>query len=250
MKECEYFSPEVLVKIGTYTITKHITMEIRLDDEKTFDWANVNFTVELLKQLKIQKGDRAYIYLGYDGELEEILVGDVFSIQNNKVHIRNDYIKLATRKVIQSFRKCTPQEVLSFMLSRSGVKEYKLSSNVYPIRELLSIGKLTVLEAIKYVEQKWQIKNSVYLFRGECFEWDMQHSQSKVYSFEYGVNILDLQNTCPKVWELTTISVPKIKVLDEININHMKISGTYKVHAINFYVNDYGFVRTKLTFKE
>lgn len=250
MIESDYFSPEVHIEIGSYVVEKHIILELRLDIEKTFDWATITFTTELLKNMNVSKGNRARIYLGYRGELDEILVGDVFDVKRDKVYIRNDFIKLASVRIIKSFQKCTPQEVMAFVLNKAGVSNINLDGTAYPMRELLSIGRMTALEAIKYIEQKWDIRNSIYLFRGEQFEWNVPHKQSFYYNFEYGVNILDLQNTCPRVWELCTVSVPKIKVLDYINVEHPKISGSFEVQAVTFYVNDFGFVRTKLTFKE
>lgn len=245
----EYFSPEVRIEIGNYIVEKHIILELHLDDEKTFDWAIITFTVDLLRLLSMNKGDRVRIFLGYEGILDEILVGDVIGIKRDKLYIRNDFVKLAKTFVVKSFVKCTPQEVVAFILGQAGV-DYKLSSEAYPMRDLLSIGNQTALEALKYVDQKWGIRNSIYLFRGATFEWNMPHEQQVIYTFEYTKNILDLQNICPKVWELTTISVPKIKVLDYINVQHFKIKGTFKVHLITFSVNDWGFVRTKLTFRE
>ena len=44
--------------------------------------------------------------------------------------------------------------------------------------------------------------------------------------------------------------MPKINLLDDIYIEHYKLTGIFKVQKINFIVNDYGFVRTKITIEE
>ena len=44
--------------------------------------------------------------------------------------------------------------------------------------------------------------------------------------------------------------MPKINLLDDIYIEHYKLTGIFKVQKINFIVNDYGFVGTKITIEE
>ena len=44
--------------------------------------------------------------------------------------------------------------------------------------------------------------------------------------------------------------MPKINLLDDIYIEHNKLTGIIRVQRINFIVNDYGFVRTKITIEE
>ena len=103
---------------------------------------------------------------------------------------------------------------------------------------------------IKYLEQKFNIKDSLYFFKNDKFFYNDKEIQQENYELIYGSNILNLQNLCPKVWEVETISMPKINLLDDIYIEHYKLTGTFKVEKINFIVNDYGFIRTKITIKE
>lgn len=244
----EYFSPEVNIQIGSYSIQKNIILELRLDTEKSFDWVKIKFTTKLLETLNIQKDDRVTVSLGYNGSLDEVFIGNVTGVKNNEVIARDDFIKLNKTHIIHTFVKCTPQEIISFVLDKSGINSMKLSEEAYSMKDLISIRNLTALETLNYIDIKFEIKKPMYFFRGETFEWNIAHEQDITYTFEYGENILDLQNICPKVWELYTISMPKIKVLDEIEVIHNKINGTFKTDAITFYINDYGFVRTKITF--
>ena len=75
----------------------------------------------------------------------------------------------------------------------------------------------------------------------------MKPKQEKVYTFEYGVNILNLDRVGGK-WELETISAPFVKHSHEIVVNHPKVSGTFEVEKVVFITNDDGFIRTYITF--
>lgn len=246
----EFFSPEVRVDIGNYSFEKDISLQVALDDDKSCDWAVVTLSEKLLSKVNISKELPVKIYLGYQGNLEEILAGEVIGIRDNEIHIRNAFIKLMRTKITQNFVRCTPQEVVSFVLNQAGIEQSELGTEPYPMMKLLSVRQQTGLDVLKYVDQKWSLNNSYYYFEGSLFKWNVKEDTSKVYSFIYGENIIDLQNICPKTWELTTISVPQLKVRKYIEVQHPKINGMYQIKKLMFEVNESGFIRTKITFKE
>ena len=69
----------------------------------------------------------------------------------------------------------------------------------------------------------------------------------KVYSFEYGVNILTLDRV-GGTWELETVAAPFIRHSHKINVEHPKISGEFEVKKVVTRTNDSGFIRTSIYF--
>lgn len=67
-----------------------------------------------------------------------------------------------------------------------------------------------------------------FFFSGGVFYWDEKPEQKKVYTFERGVNILNLRRA-GGVWELETVSAPFIKHSHKINLIHPQVSGEVEV---------------------
>ena len=68
-----------------------------------------------------------------------------------------------------------------------------------------------------------------------------------VYTFERGVNILNLRRA-GGVWELETVSAPFIKHSHKINLIHPQVSGEVEVSKVVSKTNDSGFIRTYIYF--
>jgi len=79
------------------------------------------------------------------------------------------------------------------------------------------------------------------------FYWDEKPAQQKVYTFEYGVNIISLNRT-GGVWELETVSAPFVRHSHKINLIHPRISGEFEVSKVVSTTNDSGFIRTYIYF--
>lgn len=84
-------------------------------------------------------------------------------------------------------------------------------------------------------------------FSGGVFYWDEKPEQKKVYTFEHGVNILNLRRA-GGVWELETVSAPFIKHSHKINLIHPQVSGEVEVSKVVSKTNDSGFIRTYIYF--
>ena len=145
-----------------------------------------------------------------------------------------------------TFMDTTPQEMISFFLSKAGVSKAKLSGRHYPVRRLVSIRKQTARQAIDTVNAAWNIRVP-FFFSGGVFYWDEKPEQSKVYTFEYGVNIIRLSRTSG-VWELETISAPFVKHSHKINVIHPRINGEFEVSKVVSTTNESGFIRTYIYF--
>lgn len=82
---------------------------------------------------------------------------------------------------------------------------------------------------------------------GRATYWDEKPEQKKVYTFEHGVNILNLRRA-GGVWELETVSAPFIKHSHKINLIHPQVSGEVEVSKVVSKTNDSGFIRTYIYF--
>lgn len=249
-KEAEYFSPEVIVRIGEYIFSKYITLNLKLDIEKNFDFAIIKFSEKLLDEIQVNKNDEVFIELGYNNKFEKVFTGYVTDVKDFEIVAKNKFLNLVNTNINKSFTNATFDEVLKFILNQASIQEMSIKNNDTVMKSLISIKNKNGLDAIKYLEQKFNIKESIYFFKNNKFFYNDKEKQKQLYELIYGSNILNLQNLCPKVWEIETISMPKLNLLDDIYIEHYKLTGTFKVEKINFIVNDYGFVRTKITIRE
>lgn len=249
-KENEYFSPEILVSIGSYTFSKYVTLNLKLDIDKNFDFAIIKFSEKILDEILINKDDEVVIQLGYNNELEKIFTGYVTDVKDFEIIAKNKFLNLVNININKSFTNATFDEILKFILNQANIQDMTIKSDITVIKNLISIKNKNGLDSIKYLEQKFNIKDSLYFFKNDKFLYNDKEKQQESYELIYGNNILNLQNLCPKVWEVETISMPKLNLLDNIYIEHYKLTGTFKVEKINFIVNDYGFIRTKITIKE
>ena len=105
-----------------------------------------------------------------------------------------------------TFLDTTPQELISYFLAQAGLSKMKLSSKTYPTRKMLPIRRQTAVQAINAVNAAWGLRVP-FFFSGGVFYWDEKPEQKKVYTFERGVNILNLRRA-GGVWELETVSAP------------------------------------------
>lgn len=145
-----------------------------------------------------------------------------------------------------TFLDTTPQELISYFLAQAGLSKMKLSSKTYPTRKMLPIRRQTAVQAINAVNAAWGLRVP-FFFSGGVFYWDEKPEQKKVYTFERGVNILNLRRA-GGVWELETVSAPFIKHSHKINLIHPQVSGEVEVSKVVSKTNDSGFIRTYIYF--
>lgn len=246
----DFFYPEYRAQIGKYTINEGIKLEAYMDKNISFDWVHIHLTKNLFTEASIKKEDAFSLSIGYEGALEEVFTGYVTDVQDNAIIIKNEMLKLARVQITNSFLSSIPQEIITFILEQAGITDYELSKESYPIKKLLNLSKVSGTEALKQVDKAFNINASNSIFKCKKFQWNVPSNQKKVYSFIYAENIIDLELIETKVWELTTIAVPFIKILDQINIDHPKLAGNFNVSRIKIVIDESGFIRTKLTFEE
>lgn len=160
--------------------------------------------------------------------------------------MKDDMLLLEETVINDTFMDTTPQEMISFFLARAGISKMKLADKHYPVRRQLPIREQSAVQAINTVNAAWGI-HVPFFFSGGVFYWDEKPQQSKVYIFEYGVNIIGL-NRAGGVWELETVSAPFVKHPHKINLIHPRISGEFEVLKVVSATNDSGFIRTYIYF--
>lgn len=251
METLELFYPQITARAGPYTFEQGVEFEIYSAKSSYCDWAKIRFTKEYEPEITLARKDPAAIELGYNDALEEVFTGFVSKPYDgggfvNEINLKDEMLLLEETKINDTFLDTTPQEMISYFLGKAGISKMKLASTGYPKRKRLPIRKMSVVEAINVVHAAWSI-NPKFFFSGGIFYWDEKPEQTKIYTFEYGVNILSLEHP-GNVWELTTVSAPFIRHSHKINVIHPKVTGEVEVQKVASMTNEEGFIRTKIYF--
>lgn len=251
METTELYYPQIAARAGSYTFDEGIEIEIYSSKSSYFDWAKIRFTEQYHPEISLSKKDPASIQLGYDGVLDDVFSGFVSKEYNggayaNEVNLKDEMLLLEETVINDTFLETTPQELIAFFLAQAGVTKMKLSSAVYPTRKMLPIRQQNAVQAINTVNAAWGL-NVPFFFSGGVFYWNEKPEQEKIYTFEYGVNILSLGKS-GRAWELETVSAPFVKHSHKINVIHPQVSGEVEVSKVVSATNDSGFIRTYIYF--
>lgn len=251
METLELFYPQIMAQVGPYALDAGIEFEIFSAKSSYFDWVKIRFTEQFQPEINLVRKDPAMIELGYSGVMEEVFTGFVARPYNyadgvNEITLKDEMLLLEDTQINNTFLDTTPQEVISYVLAQAGISKKKLNAQGFPMRKKLPIRQMSGVQAINAVNAAWSLKKR-FFFSGGVFYWGEKPEQKKVYTFEYGVNIINLIRF-GGVWELETVSVPFVRHSHKINIIHPKISGEQEVIKVMAYVNDDGFIRTKIYF--
>ena len=216
-----------------------------------FDWAKIRFTEQFQPEISLARKDPASIELGYNGVMEEVFTGFVARPYNygggaDEITLKDEMLLLEDTQINNTFLDTTPQEVISYVLAQAGVGKKKLKARGFPTRKKLPIRQMSGVQAINAVNAAWSLKER-FFFSGGVFYWGEKPEQQKVYTFEYGVNIINLTRL-GGVWELETVSAPFVRHSHKINVIHPKISGEQEVIKVVSSTNDDGFIRTRIYF--
>ena len=251
METTELYYPNIKVQAGSYAFEQGVEIEACSAKSSHFDWAKIRFTEQFQPKISLARRDPAEIRLGYGGVLNQVFTGYVSKLYNggdyaNEVSLKDDMLLLEETVINDTFLGATPQELISFFLAKAGVARMKLAAKDYPRRKTLPIRRQNAVQAIETVNAAWGLKVP-FFFSGGVFYWGEKPEQEKVYTFEYGVNILRLERM-GGVWELETVSAPFVKHSHKINVIHPQVSGEQEVSKVVFSTNDSGFIRTYIYF--
>lgn len=251
METLELFYPQIAARAGPYTLDAGIRFEIFSAKSSYFDWAKIRFTEQFQSEISLARKDPAAIELGYNGVMEEVFSGFVARPYNcgggaDEITLKDEMLLLEDTQINNTFLDTTPQEIISYVLTQAGVSKKKLDVQGFPTRKKLPIQQMSGVQAIDAVNAAWGLKKQ-FFFSGGIFYWGEKPEQQKVYTFEYGVNIINLTRL-GGVWELETVSAPFVRHSHKINVIHPKISGKREVTKVVSSTNDDGFIRTKIYF--
>lgn len=251
METTELYYPQIAARAGPYSFAQGIEIEVFSAKSSYFDWAKIRFTGQFQPKITLNRKDPAAIQLGYNGVLDDVFTGYVAKPYDggayaNEVNLKDEMLILEGTIINDTFLDTTPQEIITFVLAKAGLSSMKLASKVYQTRKKVSIRQQNAVQAINTVNAAWGVKVP-FFFSGGVFYWDEKPEQKKIYTFEYGVNILNL-NRVGGVWELETVSAPFVKHSHKIAVKHPKISGEVEVQKVVSTTNDSGFIRTYIYF--
>ena len=251
METTELFYPEIRAELGKYTFKAGIEIEVYSNQDSYFDWAKVRFTRQFKEKLSLSAKEKALLQLGYNGIFDDVFEGYITKPYDsggyiNEILLKDDMILLEETIISNTFLDATPQEIISFCLAKAGVQQMKLSKAAYRAKARIPIFQKNVISVINEVHATWGIAEK-FFFSGGVFYWGVKPEQEKIYSFEYGTNIITL-NRPGGVWELETVSAPFIKHSQKISLSHPQISGEFEVKKVIFATNESGFIRTYIYF--
>lgn len=251
METTELYYPQIAARAGPYSFAQGIEIEVFSAKSSYFDWAKIRFTGQFQPKITLNRKDPAAIQLGYNGVLDDVFTGYVAKPYDggdyaNEVNLKDEMLILEGTIINDTFLDTTPQEIIAFVLEKAGLSSMKLSPKVYQTRKKVSIRQQNAVQAINTVNAAWGVKVP-FFFSGGVFYWDEKPEQKKIYTFEYGVNILNL-NRVGGVWELETVSAPFVKHSNKIVVKHPKVSGEVEVQKVISTTNDSGFIRTYIYF--
>lgn len=250
METIELFNPQFQIQLGRYTFSQGVAFKTYSSKTSYYDWASIRFSEELLQQLQLAARDPAKILLGYNGGLEEVFSGYITKppgtgSQTNDCLLKDAMLLLEETTINATFLEAKPQDLITYFLAQAGISDMQLSAQVYPERDKLPLQRMDAIKAMNAVNAAWGIKQP-FFFQEGIFYWGAQPAQAKMYTFEYGMNIISLGRSGSR-WELVTVGMP-IRHSQRIGVRHPKISGEFEVNQVVTSTNEAGFPRTAIYF--
>lgn len=252
METLELFYPQIAARAGPYSLDAGIEFEIFSAKSSYFDWAKIRFTEQFQPEISLARKDPASIELGYNGVMEEVFTGFVARPYNygggaDEITLKDEMLLLEDTQINNTFLDTTPARG-HLLRPGPGPGSGRRSSRpgASPRGRSSPSGRCPGVQAINAVNAAWSLKER-FFFSGGVFYWGEKPEQQKVYTFEYGVNIINLARL-GGVWELETVSAPFVRHSHKINVIHPKISGEQEVIKVVSSTNDDGFIRTRIYF--
>lgn len=253
MRTEELFYPELQVVMGPYILQEGITFASYSDPKTPYDWCRIVFTEDFQECIQVEENAEVEVYAGYGGSLQLFFKGLVAKSYNHagakdEILVKDYSLKLAKTKVTNTFLEVSPQELVQYGLQEAGITEYELSGQIYRPKAVVSIVQKTVVDFLKEINALWGIQMDSYFQLGK-FYWGLAPEQQEIYIFEYGSNIISLTRESG-FWVLLTVSVPFIGHSQLIEVVHPYVNGEFLVRRVSCYVNEDGWLRTKIWFQE
>ena len=124
METTELYYPQIAAQAGGYSFDKGIEVEIYSAKSSYFDWAKIRFTEQFRPKIALPRKAPGSIQMGYNGSLDEVFSGFVAKEYDggayiNEVNLKDEMLLLEETIINDTFLNTTPQEMISFFLSKS-----------------------------------------------------------------------------------------------------------------------------------
>ena len=176
-------SPEFRLDLGKYILEDGIMVEYVSSADDHADWARINLDEELIGSVTICSGDEYSVDLGYEDEYDNLLTGTIEKDQTpdwKEIMVKDDYWKLEACYVCATFVKCTPQDIVRYLLTQSGITNYELSVENYRVTDRFVVENKKASEVLKMLNTFYGISVDYY-FRNGIFYWGCRPAQKDIY---------------------------------------------------------------------
>jgi len=242
-------SPEFRLDLGKYILEDGIMVEYVSSADAHADWARINLDEELIGSVMICSGDEYSVDLGYEDEYANLLTGTIEKDQTpdwKEIIVKDDYWKLEACYVCATFVKCTPQDIVRYLLTQAGITNYELSVENYRDTDRFVVENKKASEVLKMLNTFYGISVDYY-FRNGIFYWGCRPEQKDIYVLDEENNILDME-MYGSMWCADTVGIPWIHHSDIIEVEHTLYTGYAQAKKIVIKRDEKGFIRQSIYF--
>lgn len=250
MEYKKLITPEFRVTFNGKRLQRGIEVEFASSKESHTDWCKIEFGSQLYGIVAYEDMDNVLVELGYDDDYDTLIDGYARRITDDywkEMLVKDDMILLERCTIKGTFIQSTPQDIIRYVLTRAGIKDYILDDVNYGQKARFSLASCNGIEAIKSINASWGINISFYV-QEHRFYWGSKKGQKYIYLLEEENNILSMQKV-GSLWEIETIGLPWIHQSEFIKVSHSKQSGVFEVYKVIIRSDDKGRVRQYLYFK-
>lgn len=227
------------VEVGSWQVRRILRFDVFSSRQSPVDLAEVELDLDVgFPAGAFAKGDKVTIRQGYAGlGTWTVFAGKVADIEDRKslvLHCRDRMQTLAETPLTQTFTRVTPQEVVTWLLERAGVSDFRLTTRRLPQRDFVVAGE-PVTAAIRRVGQTWGLRDfSFYMDPDGPLWWAAweetdRYQQIEAPVLEYGANILDNRVLSAAQGVVTTYALPWVRHSDRVVLRDRRYWSTDQV---------------------
>lgn len=242
-------SPEFRVNLENYVITGGFQSECFSSRQARSDWCRIDFASSMQEKISYRDMEPATVELGYGDDYGLLLSGYCRKAAGDywkELFIRDAMVKLERILVKAAFVRCTPQDIVKYVLAQAGITDYRLSDAAYGVKETFIVDKQDGIKTIAQAGSIWGISCD-FFFRDGVFYWGCTPPQDAVYVLEEE-NILSLQKY-GGLYEIETFGVPWIHHSQTVEVSHPKYAGQVKVEKTIIKSDVNGYTRMYIYFE-
>ena len=251
MRSKRLLTPQFRITIGNYIMSEGVSVECVSSKAAVPDWCMFSLASQLEGIIEFDNQALAIVEMGYEDDYHTLIQGHAALVNADywkEIMIRDDMICLEQIRVKATFIDCTPQDVVKYVLSLSGIDDFRLDETVYSKKKVFSVESKSGIEVLKEVNSAWNISNE-FFFQEQIFYWGRKPAQEVMYVLEEQNNILDV-NKYNELWEVETLGIPWIHHSQQVEVIHSKYTGIVEVYKTIIKSDENGFIRMFIYFQE